>query len=414
MFCKGGLKSPLMIIKGHFSLEGMMKLSWNSFFPEISFDYFCDSILGERMIHGVSSLKRIDSILPWNRLNAILSGGMLSFPRVRLSKNGLVLPESQYCVEEIRRRERTYYIDPAKLHNQMVDGSVLVIDSIHELDDNINAIAGLFTTLFQEKVQINCYVGGENSAGFDLHWDDHDVIILQLHGSKEWEIRGCARKYPMFKDIDSNLEAPDQIFWEGTLSEGEVLYIPKGWWHKAYASSNLTCHLTIGVAQRTGFDYLTHILDLCKGFESIRAPVPKLAGNKFNEVDYRNHLKEILVRALDQVGVEDFWNHQESMINTRYKYSFPFSLKSTTLSLNTKVALSFVHRPRLVVKENIYFAVFEKTWNFDIVTLNLFKLLWEFPQGVDISNLVDSVAIEEKDVIELLEDMILNGLLVCC
>ncbi|MGH3831563.1 MAG: JmjC domain-containing protein [Pseudonocardiaceae bacterium] len=37
----------------------------------------------------------------------------------------------------------------------------------------------------------------QNTAGFDLHWDDHDVIVVQLAGSKMWEVRGTSRPAPL-------------------------------------------------------------------------------------------------------------------------------------------------------------------------------------------------------------------------
>jgi ribosomal protein L16 Arg81 hydroxylase len=34
-------------------------------------------------------------------------------------------------------------------------------------------------------VQVNSYASfGQTTVGFDAHWDDHDVIVVQLEGRK--------------------------------------------------------------------------------------------------------------------------------------------------------------------------------------------------------------------------------------
>ena len=61
--------------------------------------------------------------------------------------------------------------DPALLTQVLQQGGVLVIDAVQEYVDSVRHISDALATKFGEKVQANCYVGGTNSSGFDLHWD---------------------------------------------------------------------------------------------------------------------------------------------------------------------------------------------------------------------------------------------------
>lgn len=36
--------------------------------------------------------------------------------------------------------------------------------------------------------------------GFGTHWDDHNVIVVQVEGSKHWRLYGPTRSAPMHRD----------------------------------------------------------------------------------------------------------------------------------------------------------------------------------------------------------------------
>ena len=55
------------------------------------------------------------------------------------------------------------------------------------------------------------------------------------------------RKYPLAVDVEPTVEKPDTPLWEGMLEDGDLLYIPRGWWHVATPLDEPTLHLTVGV-----------------------------------------------------------------------------------------------------------------------------------------------------------------------
>ena len=111
----------------------------------------------------------------------------------------------------------------------------------------ITDIAESLERLFRVRIQVNAYAGWRTSHGFDLHWDDHDVFILQVAGRKQWKVYGMTRKYPLAVDVEPTVEKPDAPLWEGMLEDGDLLYIPRGWWHVATPLDEPTLHLTVGV-----------------------------------------------------------------------------------------------------------------------------------------------------------------------
>ncbi|MCU1685212.1 MAG: myc induced nuclear antigen [Amycolatopsis sp.] len=101
----------------------------------------------------------------------------------------------------------------------------------------------------RELVQVNTYLTTGDAAGFNLHWDDHDVIVVQLGGEKTWEVRGASRTAPMYRDVERNNEPPSDIVWSGTMKTGDVMHIPRGYWHQATRAergAGFSLHATFG------------------------------------------------------------------------------------------------------------------------------------------------------------------------
>src|SRR5918911_371950 len=175
-------------------------------------------------------------LLPWEQLNSILRQHRLDFPRLRLMRDGQSLPTASY-LRHVSSRKRAGVIPrllPVGFTKHLREGATLVLDAVEELYEPLADLAEGLELFFHEHVQINSYSGWHTSRGFDLHWDDHDVFILQVKGRKRWMIYGMTRPHPVAQDIEpAERPAPDAPLWEETLEDGDLLYIPRGCWHVA-------------------------------------------------------------------------------------------------------------------------------------------------------------------------------------
>lgn len=122
-------------------------------------------------------------------------------------------------------------------------------------------------------MQVNLYLTTGIAEGFELHWDDHDVIVVQLAGDKTWEVRGTSRPAPMFRDAAPNYQLSEEIVWNGVLRAGEVIHIPRGYWHCATRGDRgegFSLHASFGFHKRTGADWLAWIADQSRHNELFR------------------------------------------------------------------------------------------------------------------------------------------------
>ncbi|HEX8189230.1 MAG TPA: cupin domain-containing protein, partial [Pyrinomonadaceae bacterium] len=240
---------------------------------------FLDSSWGVNFLHVRGRAGRFAHMMPWGRLSEVLGRQRLDFPRLRLVRDGKSLPVSSYLRHQTGGRQRTTVprLKGAGLARHLREGATLVLDAVDEVSEPVEDLAKGLELFFRERVQVNLYAGWQTSRGFDLHWDDHDVFILQVTGRKCWSVYGQTRPHPLVNDIEKARKPEHEPLWEGTLEDGDLLYIPRGWWHVAVPLAEPTLHLTVGVHNRTGLDLLRWLTEALRASEAFRRDLPRLA-----------------------------------------------------------------------------------------------------------------------------------------
>lgn len=126
-----------------------------------------------------------------------------------------------------------------------------------EIHPAVGAAAEGLERFLGTSVQANAYASWTDREGFGLHWDDHDVVVIQVHGSKRWRLYGSTREAPTFRDVESPERPEGGPVADIVLSPGDVLYLPRGWWHAVTADQGTEpLHLTFGMVPHTGADLM--------------------------------------------------------------------------------------------------------------------------------------------------------------
>jgi ribosomal protein L16 Arg81 hydroxylase len=141
-------------------------------------------------------------------------------------------------------------LDIAGVRNDFADGYTIVVDGIEQYVRTVGQLARSLEVQLNFPTQVNTYVTPPESSGLVPHYDDHDVLILQLKGSKTWHLYLGADRPPreIQRDQDKavaleGLPAPTDV----RLEAGDVLYVPRGRVHSAQTHSEPSIHLTIGI-----------------------------------------------------------------------------------------------------------------------------------------------------------------------
>jgi len=128
------------------------------------------------------------------------------------------------------------------------DGGTVVLDQLHNKEPKLNLLCRALAPEFGHRFQTNLYLTPPKGKGFSPHWDNHDVFILQVVGSKKWMIEKERRALPPKGDKmgEEGRELRGEIS-TFTLNQGDLIYIPRGFVHAAECDTEASLHITLGV-----------------------------------------------------------------------------------------------------------------------------------------------------------------------
>ena len=196
----------------------------------------------------------------------------------------------------------------ANLSHWLNEGATLIIDSLQAQDEFVFRFSEELARDINAAVNINCYTSCPNKQGFDMHFDTHDVFIVQVEGEKQWRVyEPTLIKTPLksMNLVQNDCQPPDADsdvpYVDCILSEGDMLYIPKGHWHYAVAV-NPSVHLTVGVDPTPGVHLLNWISnDLLNKNEFFRREIPIALAAEFGGPGGQQPLDEYVDEFKEQL-----------------------------------------------------------------------------------------------------------------
>jgi ribosomal protein L16 Arg81 hydroxylase len=192
-----------------------------------------------------------------------------------------------------------FNIQPEQISEMLAASKTVCASVVDPSEPQLTAFLNEYRRSFRiaGKFFFNSYLSPEG-AGFGLHLDHHPVSILQIEGRKRWWYSskpGLTQvisnvSFPAGRDVLTlpwvTVERPaEESLCEVVLSPGDVLYLPKGCWHRAKALEH-SLGLTLAMES-------VSLLDL-----ALTALSPKL-----NTVDFRDALPAY-PRAISQASMQ--------------------------------------------------------------------------------------------------------------
>ncbi len=197
-------------------------------------------------------------------------------PFIRLAKEGDVLAKDCYLGPAGFGAEMPDQVDSAKVLAQFTAGATIVLQGLHRLWPPLIDFVGQAVDELGHPVQANAYITPPANRGFDPHYDVHDVFVLQASGQKRWIVHEPVHDHPLpSQPWTQHREAITKRVTDGpvidtVLSEGDALYLPRGWIHSARAMETTSVHLTIGVSPLTGIDVARTVIDELAAVDALR------------------------------------------------------------------------------------------------------------------------------------------------
>jgi hypothetical protein len=378
-------------------------------FVELAGAGFAAERLGRDFVRVSAGADEVAELLTWPDLNELLSTHQLGAPRLRLFRDGSQVPVVNYTHNDPESDRQS--LVPDALYRELRDGASLVLDSIDKLHRPIAAAADDLMRLVRELVQVNLYLVWGPGQGFDTHWDDHDTVIVQLAGSKHWTVHGPGRPYPMKIDNDHSHRPPDTEVWQGELRAGDMIHVPRGWWHTVRGSDAMSMHLTFGFTRRTGIDWANWLVEQLYAEELFRADLPRF-GSAGRVRQHTDQLLEALTKIIQAHPPDDFLAARDRRFPRRPEINLPWPVSFAMPADSTRVELTALLGPDLRVDGNaVLVTMAGKTFRLAVVLAPMLELL-SAERSVTVARLRTEAGLSEATLAAALELLVQQHLAV--
>ncbi|MPY76176.1 MAG: hypothetical protein GEU87_18180 [Alphaproteobacteria bacterium] len=246
---------------------------------------FLDGHFDRTPLHLPGPAGRFAGVFTWEQAAVLLNMTTLwSASTLKVVLDGKLVRTEDYCVSQQNRDGAPVpQPDPKRVQALVRQGAAISLNFVETMSPEIAAIAAALQCWFDGEAVCNIYCSWSGHQGFASHFEFHDVFVLQIDGTKVWNvyegrfdqaahIEGYSSD--SFPD-DFHANARGAVQMEARMTPGDVLYIPRGQYHDALATSDASMHLTFGVEFLSGFYFLGAIADALQQEPFFRQTLPR-------------------------------------------------------------------------------------------------------------------------------------------
>lgn len=203
--------------------------------------------------------RRKREVLRWADFNAMLDRTTSWTPNtLRLMMNHQAVPPEQYCSPLQTMEGTALRPAPGKVEMLLATGASLVANDVMYLHPPLAAITAALGEAFGAKVGANVYCSFQGVQAFGTHYDNHDVFVIHTEGEKVWNLYQGRAANPVDQlpdDAETRRyfeQTRGPVIQKVTMRPGDVLYLPRGWYHDALAQDGGSLHVTFSVSPLYG------------------------------------------------------------------------------------------------------------------------------------------------------------------
>ncbi len=243
-------------------------------------------------------------LLTLTDLDAVLDSRLLRLPYLELVTTERTVDPSRFCPPRtVQGRPVHGYPDPAAVRNLVADQHTLLLRYVDHWHAPVTAFCAHLATALRRKVEAFYFVTPPGTQGRPVHRDDADVFAVQITGAKDWYIHDGPPADGHW--APDRTDSPGPLRLTARLEPGQVLYVPRGFAHRAVAvEGTVSTHLSLTVRE-AGTPHLRALLNslLTEG-----PALPPRPGTDADLIDAAgqllDHARKVLA-GLDGTGLLD-------------------------------------------------------------------------------------------------------------
>lgn len=201
-----------------------------------------------------SEPRAYESLVSLDDIDRVITTNHLSHPDVAMAN----------AVREVAVTDYTFdsgAIDIVRLYQQFAAGSTIIMNQLHRYVPTLGALVRSIELELSARMQTNIYLSPREAQGLKVHYDSHDVFVLQVHGVKHWKLYETQVPLPFRgQNFGDEPVEPGAVAEEFDLHPGDMLYMPRGLMHAAGTASDSSMHITMGVLHTSWAELLIEAL----------------------------------------------------------------------------------------------------------------------------------------------------------
>ena len=251
--------------------------------------------LAKTPVHIKGGAEKFKSVMSWDILTTLVNqAGIWTNASLLLVLDTKPVPPNEYCFPGVTREGRQgLLVDLDKVAAFLKRGATIVLNDMETLTPELSAVASALENGPGGMVQGNLYCSKKERQGFASHFDTHDVYAVHIAGEKTWRIYqrhfDSPINHPAFKTLGQAFHESHKgaISQEVTLKPGDLLYIPRGYYHDAIALTPGTIHIAFQVVPMIGLDVVTQLFERAVHDVLFRQSMPPIGERGGKAVDER-------------------------------------------------------------------------------------------------------------------------------
>jgi len=250
----------------------------------------------------------------------------------------------------IRREDYTFssgFVDRGAVVHHFQKGATIILPHLHQQDPVLADFCRAMENVFCTHLQTNIYLTPPGYQGFKIHYDDHDVFVVQVSGQKDWRFYNTPIQNPFRGEgFSPDLHKPGDSVEEFTMKAGDCIYIPRGLMHDAQTSGDEpSLHITVGLIVKTWADLMLEAVSevALRTPEFRRSLPPGFARDDYGKAEAQAYFKDLVSSFAERADFEEaFELFVENFIRSRSTSS-----RGGVLSASEPIAASDQFKLRL-------------------------------------------------------------------
>jgi len=248
--------------------------------PEQFFEEYYD----KKALYIPGNAEKVAEICSWDHINDLLQMvSNWSDKNLKIVIDTKTVQPASFCERAAdRNRLGSLRPKPYVVSQLFEQGATVVLDLIENMNPGILSVTEAIQMATGFRVSCNAYCSRQQRKAFDSHFDSMDVFALHIEGTKTWRIYKGRFENPLEQGgYDNPSYSPEylekakgELLMEIEMKPGDMLYLPKGVYHDALASTEACLHLSFGTTQPSGINVINWLTNSLSSFAIMRKALP--------------------------------------------------------------------------------------------------------------------------------------------